>query len=852
MNFVNHRVSEEYQNGVTAFLDYAFKKNGGSEGIRCPCVKCFNGRQGTRETVATHLIVNGIVRNYTFWCHHGEKLGESLGSSDDDDDTYQTADELHGMLNDLYPDENLNNAGVDVVLEDTHNESPNPEAEKFYRLLKESEEPLYDGCKSSKLATIVKLLHIKTQYKWSNKSFNMLLEMLKGDLLPRGSSLPDSYYEAKKIIRDLGLSYTKIDACENSCMLYRKEDAKLDTCNVCGLSRWKVDEHTKEVIHKASGKRIANKILRYFPLKPRLQRLFMSTKTASLMRWHHENSEENELMRHPADSLAWKSFNELHPSFASDPRNVRLGLASDGFQPFANSKKPHSIWPVVLIPYNLPPWMIMKPSNFILSMLIPGPESPGDAIDVYLQPLIEELSDLWEEGVITFDASHRQNFQLHASLLWTINDFPAYANLSGWSTKGKLACPVCSKDTISEWLTNGGKFCYMGHRCWLPHEHRWRKDRLSFDGTKETRGKPRQFSGYEIVDQINDLHGITLTRCSKSKHKVSHEIRGDNWNKRSIFFNLSYWSTLLLRHNLDVMHIEKNICDNVLGTIMNLPGKTKDTIKSRLDLEQMGLKPELHPIRDGAKVILPHAKYTLSREAKGTFCRFLKNLKVPDGFSSNISHCVNIKEQKISGLKSHDCHVLLQHFIPLAIRGLLPEDVCEPLIALSHYFKVLCAKGIKMQELERLKRQIPITLCQLERIFPPSFFTIMVHLSIHLVDETMVGGPVQYRWMYPIERYLYELKSYIRNRTFPEGSMAEGYIASECMTFCSRYLNSTQTKFNRLERNDDHNDMEEFLGFPQVGRSLGAEKIRSLSSQELEQAHMYVMKNSEEVQPFFK
>ncbi|CAN1179671.1 hypothetical protein LINPERHAP1_LOCUS38018, partial [Linum perenne] len=71
------------------------------------------------------------------------------------------------------------------------------------------------------------------------------------------------------------------------------------------------------------------------------------------------------------------------------------------------------------------------------------------------------------------------------------------------------------------------------------------------------------------------------------------------------------------------------------------------------------------------------------------------------------------------------------------------------------------------------------------------------------------------------------------------------------MTFCSRYLNSTQAKFNRLERNDDHNDMEEFLGFPQVGRSLGAEKIRSLSSQELEQAHMYVMKNSEEVQPFF-
>jgi len=74
-------------------------------------------------------------------------------------------------------------------------------------------------------------------------------------------------------------------------------------------------------------------------------------------------------------------------------------------------------------------------------MLIPGPESPGNAIDVYLQPLIDELKELWKTGVCTFDASTKQNFMLHATLLWTINDFPAYGNLSGWSTKRKLACP---------------------------------------------------------------------------------------------------------------------------------------------------------------------------------------------------------------------------------------------------------------------------------------------------------------------------------------------------------------------------------------------------------------------------
>ena len=100
-------------------------------------------------------------------------------------------------------------------------------------------------------------------------------------------------------------------------------------------------------------------------------------------------------MRHPADSMAWKSFDELHPSFAAEPRNVRLGLASDGYQPFRNSKSSRSIWNVVRIPYNLPPWFCMKQEKFHFSIIIPGPKGPGDAIDTYLQPLIEELKKLW-------------------------------------------------------------------------------------------------------------------------------------------------------------------------------------------------------------------------------------------------------------------------------------------------------------------------------------------------------------------------------------------------------------------------------------------------------------------------
>ena len=133
----------------------------------------------------------------------------------------------------------------------------------------------------------------------------------------------------------------------------------------------------------------------------------------------------------------------------------------------------YTCWPVILIPYNLPPWLCLKQPYWMMSMLIPRPKSPGVNIDVYLQPLIDELHDLWVNGVLTWDEKEEKNFTLHAILLWTINDFPAYAMLSGWSTKGKFDCPYCHKHTDYLWLKHGSKHCYLGHRRFLPMNHKW-------------------------------------------------------------------------------------------------------------------------------------------------------------------------------------------------------------------------------------------------------------------------------------------------------------------------------------------------------------------------------------------
>jgi hypothetical protein len=96
------------------------------------------------------------------------------------------------------------------------------------------------------------------------------------------------------------------------------------------------------------------------------------------------------------------------------------------------------------------------------------------------------------------------------------------------------------------------------------------------------------------------------------------------------------------------------------------------------------------------------------------------------------------------------------------------------------------------------------------RKFPPAFFDVMMHLAAHLPDEAFLRGLVHYGWMYPIERRLYTLKRYVRNRARPEGSIAEAYIAEECLTFCSKFMEGVETKFNRAPRNVGFSDEEAF------------------------------------------
>jgi len=145
----------------------------------------------------------------------------------------------------------------------------------------------------------------------------------------------------------------------------------------CGHSRFKPRTGRGKTL-------VAYKKLRYFPITPRLQRLFMSPRTAEHMTWHQSHDAVDGVIVHPSDGEAWIHFNSVHPHFSAESRNVRLGLCTDRFKPFRSFAASYCCWPVILAVYNLPSGMCIRPEFMFLSIVIPGPSSSDWNIDVCL------------------------------------------------------------------------------------------------------------------------------------------------------------------------------------------------------------------------------------------------------------------------------------------------------------------------------------------------------------------------------------------------------------------------------------------------------------------------------------
>ncbi|XP_017972836.1 PREDICTED: uncharacterized protein LOC108661342 [Theobroma cacao] len=331
----NRFITAEFVNGVTEFINFACSMTTfmWKNKIRCPCTRSSNNKFLDKDKVTEHLLNRGFTRAYTIWSLHGEdRVGQSSRSRSrvepslrfEGDAAFREPiyeDEIENpytrMVRDVMRPEVTFNHGSENESSFVE-EDPNPNASSFYSLLSNVEEPLWVGCtKHTTLSAVSQLLNVKAEYNLSESCFDQLLEIIK-NMLPSDENLLIDFYRMKKKVAKLGFGYIKIDACKNNCMLFYERLATFEHCQVCGHPRYK-QRNSSVRRHK----KIPYKILRYLPLISRLQRLYMSCKTAEHMTWHAQHHSDDGLLRHPVDGEAWQHFNHTHEFFAMEPRKCK-------------------------------------------------------------------------------------------------------------------------------------------------------------------------------------------------------------------------------------------------------------------------------------------------------------------------------------------------------------------------------------------------------------------------------------------------------------------------------------------------------------------------------------------------
>jgi hypothetical protein len=315
--------------------------------------------------------------------------------------------------------------------------------------------------------------------------------------------------------------------------------------------------------------------------------------------------------------------------------------------------------------------------------------------------------------------------------------------------------------------------------------------KMYFDNTVEKDSASKQYTGKLVFEIVKNIEVVFEKGTIKGqKRKKTPTLTDISFKKQSIFFKyLPHWKDLQTCHNIDLMHVTKNVFDSIIRTLRNMPRKSKDGLKSHTDLVQFELRPELHPIsRPNGKYFLPPASYTLTTEEKKTFYQCLRRVRVPMGFSFNISKLVSMNDLSMYSYNSYDYHVMMMGFLAIAIQAIKLVHVKVIITLLCYFFNIVSQKVIGRKELDDLRAYMIETMCMFEMCFPPSFFDMQQHLMIHLVDQIHILGLLYLHSMFPYERYLAILKSYVRNHAHPKGSIMEGYTTEEVVECCVDYV----------------------------------------------------------------
>ena len=457
-----------------------------------------------------------------------EETDDDLDSDDDFDhermigDAFARGDELHDEQ------QQMQDAG------EPEEDMDNRTTEEMELLFKEGRKRLFRDCKTNRLKFVIAILTMCNLFGVPYSFLDELLRFLGSDILPRNNRLPKTSYECRTLLMKMGLKHVDIHCCPDGHMLFWKENKNLDRCTHpgCGKSRYIAGSST-----------IPSKVLRYFSIVKRLQRLFRCLEIAKLLQFHAENQSQDNFMRSVVDSPVWKWISHRWTEFAEDPRFVRLALCLDGINPFNMQSTTHSTWPVILICYNLPPWLVTRKFFVSLVLLIPGPKSPTSTnFDVFLEPVVDDLLELWN-GVRSVDCSspdEPKSFSLRAILMWIIGDYPALGLISGQVTKGFSGCIHCGEETCGESCRPAiSKVVYLGARRNLDPQHPWRRARKAFNNKTEDRHELPRLTGAQILEFAEERQ-----RWLNNGGRPMGEgdpVKRHGVKRLSILYRLPYW-----------------------------------------------------------------------------------------------------------------------------------------------------------------------------------------------------------------------------------------------------------------------------------------------------------------------
>ncbi|KAL3687700.1 hypothetical protein R1sor_014009 [Riccia sorocarpa] len=427
----------------------------------------------------------------------------------------------------------------------------------------------------------------------------------------------------------------------------------------------------------------------------------------------------------------------------------------------------------------------------------------------------EELQQLWD-GVDDVYDGHTERigrdrwFTLKGVLLWTMHDYPGYAQVSGFQTSGYAACPTCGPALSVARSSHLSKQVYMSYSTYLPMDDPLR-------GTWAERNNvappiPLDMNWWE-----------QRWRDVEEGHIPAERAELKRW---SILHRLPYWKiifNLMIQHLLDPMHIEANVTKSLIKRIFG----EKDGKPARRACEEFGVHPEAWiQVSDGGIESLPPAPWILTTEERKICKKRISEIRFPTGIQTSGFEKDGPKWP--SALKSHDYHILLQYVIPICLQGLGTQDLRDAICDLS---------TIRIVEIDEKELFAITTLCKLERTLPPDYFDSQIHLLVHLVREVSICGPVHGRWMYWLERYMKVMKDDVRQKARPEGSMAEGHRLREAMFLCSNILEQFDQSSAFMLREIDETHLTSL-------KLIGSGEKRRLTQIEVMQAHNFVLHNS--------